>query len=494
MPLDDSIDGFENLQVLSLNGCSLSGKMPRWLSKLKNLEMLFLYDNQLVGPIPVWISSLNSLFYLDITNNSLSGEIPTSLMEMPMLKTDNVAPKVFELPIFTAQSLQYRITSAFPEVLNLGINNFTEVIPKEIGQLKALLLLNLSSNKLSGEIPESICNLTNLQVLDLSNNNLTGTIPKALNELHFLSAFNVSNNDLEGQVPTVGQLSTFPSSSFGGNPKLCAPSLANRCSSAQTSYISKKRHKTAILAVAFGVFFGGIAILLLLARLLALLKSKSFMIKNRRHGNGDTEAALSNLNSEQSLVMAPQGNFKQNKLTFTDLLKATNNFDKENIIGCGGYGLVYKAELSDGSMVAIKKLNSDMCLMEREFSAEVDALSMAQHDNLVPLWGYCIQGNSRFLIYSYMENGSLDDWLHNRENDGSSFLDWPIQGLSYIHNVCKPNIVHRDIKCSNILLDKEFKAYVADFGLSRLILPNKTHVTTELVGTLGYIPPEYGQG
>jgi serine/threonine protein kinase len=153
--------------------------------------------------------------------------------------------------------------------------------------------------------------------------------------------------------------------------------------------------------------------------------------------------------------------------------------------------------------VAIKKLSSEMCLMDREFSAEVDALSMAQHDNLVPLWGYCVQGNSRFLIYSYMENGSLDDWLHNRDDGASSFLDWPMRlkiaqgasrGLSYIHDVCKPQIVHRDIKSSNILLDREFKAYVADFGLSRLVLPNKTHVTTELVGTLGYIPPEYGQG
>jgi serine/threonine protein kinase len=201
--------------------------------------------------------------------------------------------------------------------------------------------------------------------------------------------------------------------------------------------------------------------------------------------------------------MMPGSKGNENKITLTDIVKATNSFGKENIIGCGGYGLVFKAELPNGFKLAIKKLNSEMCLMEREFTAEVEALSMAQHENLVPLWGYCIHGNSRFLIYSFLENGSLDDWLHNRDDNPRTFLDWPVRlkiaqgasrGLSYIHDVCKPHIVHRDIKSSNILLDKEFKAYVADFGLSRLILPNKTHVTTELVGTLGYIPPEYGQG
>ncbi|KAG2648568.1 hypothetical protein PVAP13_1NG020800 [Panicum virgatum] len=457
MPEDDTIDGFENLQVFSINDCSLSGKIPPWLSKLTNLEMLFLYNNQLTGPIPDWISNLNSLFYIDISNNSLTGEIPMALMEMPMLKTNSVPPKVFEIPVYTTPSLQYRMPGAFPKVLNLSINNLTGVIPKEIGQLKALLSLSLSTNKLSGEIPEAISNLTNLQVLDLSSNNLT--------------------------VPTVGQLSTFPYSSFDGNPKLCGPMLVNHCDSAEAPLTSKKRrNKTAIFAPAFGVFFGGVATLFLLARLLFFFRSKSFMTRRTGNNKDVTEGMPSNFNSEQSLVMVSRS-------------KGEN--------GCGGYGLVYKAELPDGSKVAIKKLSSEMCLVDREFSAEVDALSMAQHDNLVPLWGYCIQGNSRFLIYSYMENGSLDDWLHNRDDDTSTFLDWPMrlkiaqgagQGLSYIHDVCKPHIVHRDIKSSNILLDKEFKAYIADFGLSRLVFPNKTHVTTELVGTLGYIPPEYGQG
>ncbi|CAM0946833.1 unnamed protein product [Alopecurus aequalis] len=504
MPQHDSIDGFGNLQVLSINDGSLSGKIPHWLSNLTNLGMLFLHNNQLSGTIPDWISSLNFLFYLDVSNNTLTGNIPTALMEMQMLESDKTAPKVFELPVYyKSPFIQYLMPSAFPKVLNLGINNFTGLIPDKIGQLKALISLNLSSNRLSGEIPWPICNLTNLQVLDLSVNHLTGVIPAALNNLHFLSKFNISNNDLEGPIPTVGQLSTFPNSSYDGNPKLCGPMLVNHCGSAETPLISQKhRKRKGVFALALGVFLGGVAILFLLASLLVLFRGTSFMTKKRSSNSDDIEDTSSNFNSEYSLVMVPQGKGEQNKLKLIDLLKATKNFDKDHIIGCGAYGLVYKAELPDGSKVAIKKLNSEMCLMEREFSAEVDALSMAHHDNLVPFWGYCIQGNSRLLIYSYMENGSLDDWLHNRDDDAISFLDWPMrlkiaqgasQGLSYIHNVCNPHIVHRDIKSSNILLDKEFKAYLADFGLSRLIFPNNTHVTTELVGTLGYIPPEYGQ-
>jgi hypothetical protein len=414
-------------------------------------------------------------------------------------------PKVFKLPVYNGPSLQYRVVTSFPTMLNLSKNNLTGVIPPQIGQLEVIVVLDFSFNKLSGQIPQSICNLTNLQVLDLSSNNLTGAIPAALNSLHFLSAFNISNNDLEGPIPSGGQFSTFQNTSFNGNPKLCGPMFTHKCVSASIPPSSREhRNKKAVFAIAFAVLFGGIAIILLLVCLLVLIRMKGFKAKNKRDDNVDVEASSFYSSSEQTLVVIrmPQGRGEENKLKFADILKSTNNFDKANIVGCGGYGLVYKAELPDGSKLAIKKLNGEMCLMEREFSAEVDALSMAQHDNLVPLWGYCIHGNTRLLIYSYMENGSLDDWLHNRDDEAGSFLDWPTRlkiaqgaslGLSYIHDVCKPHIVHRDIKSSNILLDKEFKAYVADFGLARLILPNQTHVTTELVGTIGYIPPEYGQ-
>uniref|UniRef100_A0A0D9VCD8 non-specific serine/threonine protein kinase n=1 Tax=Leersia perrieri TaxID=77586 RepID=A0A0D9VCD8_9ORYZ len=233
MPDDDSIDSFKNLQVLTLDNCSLSGKIPRWLSKLSSLKVLSLDNNQLTGQIPDWISSLNFLFYLDISNNNLTGEIPTALIHTPMLRSDRAAaqsdPGAFQLPIYVDESLQYRKTTAFPKVLNLGNNEFSGLIPPDIGQWKELLALNLSFNKLYGDIPQSICNITGLLMLDLSSNNLTGTIPVALNRLNFLTKFNISYNDLEGPIPIGGQLSTFTDSSFYGNPKLCGPMLSHPC-------------------------------------------------------------------------------------------------------------------------------------------------------------------------------------------------------------------------------------------------------------------------
>ncbi|RLM78493.1 hypothetical protein C2845_PM12G03230 [Panicum miliaceum] len=447
--------------TVSLPYKGLEGRISQSLGNLTGLQHLNLSYNSLSGGLPPGLVSSSSIIVLDVSFNQLNGDL-------------------HELP-----------SSAHGHSL-------------QTGQLKALISLDISCNNLTGPVPPSIGNLTNLQVLDLSNNNLTGEIPAALGNLHFLARFNVSNNNLEGPIPTGGQFSTFQNSSFYGNPKLCGSMLVRQCSSAQAHpAFNKERKRKAIFAIAFGVFFAGIAIVLLLGRLLVLIRLKSLTSKNRREDNRDVQTTSFDSSSEHELIMMPQVRGDKKKLTFSDIVKATNNFDQEHIIGCGGYGLVYKAELPDGSKLAIKKLNGEMCLMEREFNAEVEALSMAHHDHLVPLWGYGIQGNSRFFIYSFMENGSLDDWLHNRDDDASTFLDWPTrlriaQGascdLSYIHNVCKPHIVHRDIKSSNILLDKELKAYVADFGLSRLILPNKTHVTTELVGTLGYIPPEYGQG
>ncbi|CAK7326922.1 unnamed protein product [Dovyalis caffra] len=232
------------------------------------------------------------------------------------------------------------------------------------------------------------------------------------------------------------------------------------------------------------------------------------MIVLRAHSRGevdpenvDADTIDKEIELGSRLVVLLQNKENYKDLSLEDLLKSTNNFDQANIIGCGGFGLVYRATLPDGRKLAIKRLSGDCGQMDREFRAEVEALSRAQHPNLVHLQGYCMFKNDKLLIYSYMENSSLDYWLHEKL-DGPSSLDWDTRlqiaqgaarGLAYLHQACEPHILHRDIKSSNILLDENFKAHLADFGLARLILPYDTHVTTDLVGTLGYIPPEYGQ-
>lgn len=189
------------------------------------------------------------------------------------------------------------------------------------------------------------------------------------------------------------------------------------------------------------------------------------------------------------------------RLTLADILRITNNFCKTNIIGDGGFGTVYKAVLPDGRTVAIKKLGQARTQGHREFLAEMETLGKVKHRNLVPLLGYCSFGDEKLLVYDFMVNGSLDYWLRNRA-DALEVLDWPkrfkiamgsARGLAFLHHGFIPHIIHRDMKSSNILLDADFEPRVADFGLARLISACETHVSTDIAGTFGYIPPEYGQ-
>eukprot|EP00249_Psilotum_nudum_P012410 c23769_g1_i1 orf=398-1279(+) len=186
----------------------------------------------------------------------------------------------------------------------------------------------------------------------------------------------------------------------------------------------------------------------------------------------------------------------------TDLMNATDNFDKARVIGDGGFGLVYEARLPDDRIFAVKKLSTDGLQGVREFQAEMETVGKIRHKNLVELVAYCVAGEDRVLVYRFMDNGSLDSWLHERE-DNSHALDWgkrlrivvgSAQGLAFLHHDCNPQIIHRDIKSSNILLDSTFEARISDFGLARIINPLASHVSTEAVGTIGYMAPEYESG
>ncbi|CAI0464954.1 unnamed protein product [Linum tenue] len=185
--------------------------------------------------------------------------------------------------------------------------------------------------------------------------------------------------------------------------------------------------------------------------------------------------------------------------TLRELELSTNEFADENVIGEGGYGIVYRGVFDDKTTVAVKNLLNNRGQAEKEFKVEVEAIGRVRHKNLVRLLGYCAEGAHRMLVYEYVDNGNLEQWLHGDVGPCSP-LTWEIRmniitgtakGLTYLHEGLEPKVVHRDIKSSNILLDKQWNPKVSDFGLAKLLGSERSYVTTRVMGTFGYVAPEY---
>ncbi|CAN1320347.1 Probable receptor-like serine/threonine-protein kinase At4g34500 [Linum perenne] len=178
-----------------------------------------------------------------------------------------------------------------------------------------------------------------------------------------------------------------------------------------------------------------------------------------------------------------------------ELEMATKGFAEENVIGEGGYGVVYRGVLTDGSVIAVKNLLNNKGQAEKEFKVEVEAIGKVRHKNLVGLIGYCADGSRRMLVYEYVENGNLEQWLHGIDGPVSP-LSWDIRmkiaigtakGLAYLHEGLEPKVVHRDVKSSNILLDAKWNPKVSDFGLAKLLGSESSYVTTRVMGTFGFV-------
>ncbi|KAK7261756.1 hypothetical protein RIF29_28075 [Crotalaria pallida] len=336
--------------------------------------------------------------------------------------------------------------------------------------------LNLSSSGLTGKIDLSISQLTMLEKLDLSNNSLNGKVPDFLSKLQHLKILNLEKNNLTGPIPTELVVKSKDGSlllSVGQNPYLCE---SGEC---------KKKKKNILTPLVASI--GGL--LILLAAVAAI-----FWNLKKRKPKVTAPSEISLQYREQSDTSLP---VKNQIYSYSDVLKITNNFN--TILGKGGFGTVYLGYIDDAP-VAVKMLSPSSVQGYRQFQAEVKLLMRVHHRNLTTLVGYCNERTNKGLIYEYMANGDLQQHLSGKGSN-AKFLTWEDRlriavdaalGLEYLQNGCKPPIIHRDIKSTNILLNENFQAKLSDFGLSKIIpTDGGSHVSTVVAGTLGYLDPDY---
>ncbi|XP_048130140.1 probable LRR receptor-like serine/threonine-protein kinase At3g47570 [Rhodamnia argentea] len=403
--------------------------------------------------------------------------------------------------------------------MNLSWNHLNGVLPMEIGNFKHLDMLDVSGNILEGEIPSSLGNCDGLTVLrlqdnlfhgsipqplsslrsveelDLSNNNFYGQIPKFVEALKYLEKLNLFYNHLEGALPTQGVFKNVSATFVAGNEKLCGgmPEFElPKC----VSRNSKRRGEARKLKLTVAIIFGLLGITLIVTFLyLCWLKQK---------GNEPVSSSL-----DDSLL----------NLSYGTLLKVTNGFSLTNLIGSGSFGFVYKGTLQEnGNAIAVKVLNLTRHGALKSFKAECETLKHIKHRNLLKILTVCsstdYKGNLfKALVYEFMVNGSLEEWLHPNpaSNDVHGHLKTlnliqrvnisidVASALDYLHNQCESPIIHCDLKPSNVLLDADMVGHVGDFGLAKIVLESTSDTRANLSsaglrGTVGYAAPEYANG
>ncbi|XP_047149486.1 receptor-like protein kinase HSL1 [Vigna umbellata] len=512
---------YSKLKTFLIASNNFTGKLPDNLCYHGMLLNLSVYENKLSGELPEFLGNCSSLLDLKIHENEFSGNIPNGLWTSFNLSNFMVSHNKFtgELPKrlswnvsrFEISYNQFSggIPSGVSSWTNLVVfdaskNNFNGSIPKELTALPKLITLLLDQNQLTGALPSDIISWKSLVTLNLSQNQLSGQIPHAIAQLPVLSQLDLSENEFSGQVPSLSTRVTnlnlsynhltgriqreFENSayagSFLGNSGLCSDNPALNLTLCNSGL--QRTSKDSSWSI------GLIICLAVAALLLALLASLLFIRFQRKRKKG--------LDNSWKLVSFQRVNFTESTIV--------SSMTDQNIIGSGGYGTVYRIDVGS-DYVAVKKIWNNRKLdkkLESSFRAEVRILSNIRHTNIVRLMCCISNEDSMLLVYEYLENLSLDKWLHKSVKPGSAnkvVLDWPkrlkiaigvAQGLSYMHHDCLPPVVHRDIKTSNILLDSQFNAKVADFGLAKLLIkPEELSSMSAVIGSFGYIAPEFVQ-
>ncbi|KAJ0258901.1 Leucine-rich repeat protein kinase family protein [Hirschfeldia incana] len=353
--------------------------------------------------------------------------------------------------------------------VKLSNKNLTGDIPSDLTKLTGLVELWLDGNSLTDQIPDfSMC--TNLKIIHLENNRLTGKIPSSLAKLPNLTEVYLQNNMLSGRIPS-GLKNLV--SNFTGNVNL-----------------GKGGDNGKKLGVIIGASVGASVLLI------ATIFSCIWLCKANKNSKRKTSAESMNrplrVQRASSTLSDAHGDSAQ-CFTLYEIEEATKKFEKR--IGSGGFGIVYYGKTRDGKEIAVKVLGNNSYQGKREFENEVTLLSRIHHRNLVQFLGYCQEEGRNMLVYEFMHNGTLKEHLY-----GERRISWikrleiaedAARGIEYLHTGCVPAIIHRDLKTSNILLDKHIRAKVSDFGLSKFAVDGASHVSSIVRGTVGYLDPEY---
>ncbi|XP_073526191.1 uncharacterized protein [Phyllobates terribilis] len=493
--IPQEIDNLKGLQILSISNNLFTGIIPPTIGNLGNLIFLYLDHNNLLGLIPFSFGKLSKLVSLDLSFNSLEGAIPLSLKSCTFLQRLNLSNNKLNGSIPT-QILQMPSLSLY---LMLSDNQLSGPLPEEVGKLMNLYMFDVSANRLSGELPDSLGECTSMQILGLYSNSFQGSIPSSWGLMRGLQVLDLAYNNLSGLVPNNGVFTNASATSLQGNSRLCGGIPQFHLSECRSSHVDRKNRTLSLKLKIIITTVAGLVVVLL-----GLILCVRGIVRMKRR------------KTKAGVIVAQSDHHALQFVSYGDIHRATNSFSKENMFGMGSFGQVYRGILhKGGEVVAIKVLKLDRLGAAKSFVTECEALRNIKHKNLVKLITVCssvdYQGNEfKALIYEFMSNGSLQEWLHpiavKEENTIPGKLSLVkrlgiaidvASVLEYVHHEVGTPLVHCDIKTSNILLDSDFSGRLSDFGLAKFLVGrglDQPSSSGGVRGTVGYAPPEYGIG
>jgi Leucine-rich repeat (LRR) protein len=495
--IPSSLGTIPRLGLVDLSHNRLTGAVPATLSNLTQLRVLVLGHNRLYGSIPPSIAQCVNLQNFDLSDNALRGNIPADLSGLSGLLYLNLSGNQLEGPIPATISKMVML-----QVLNLSSNRLSGTIPPQLGSCVALEYLNLSGNALEGGLPDAVAALPFLQVLDVSRNGLTGALPLALETAAALRRVNFSYNGFSGEVPGTGAFASFPPDAFLGDAGLCGrvAGLAP-CGDSGTRSRRVLRDRRVVLPVVITVV--GFA--------LAIIGAVAFRAASRAQVRRDSRRSMSTLLTDAGDEPAERDH---PRVSYRELAEATRGFEPSSLIGAGRFGRVYEGTLRDGTRVAVKVLDpKGGGEVSRSFKRECQVLRRTRHRNLVRVVTTCSQPDFHALVLPLMPNGSLESRLYPADGGPGRGLGLAqvvaiagdvAEGLAYLHHYAPVRVVHCDLKPSNVLLDDDMTAVVADFGIAQLVKDVGdgsgfgrdtgsgdpcNSITGLLQGSVGYIAP-----